>query len=212
MSVKKQKTIVELWGLPGVGKTTLGREFAANGYQFIASGPRKMNRLKLCALYPLVVLIWCTTFLVGMTKGHSIQVVRYNVAVFFDSLEKIHCAKKSIQSLVVIDEGMVQRILSIADIVTSDRYIHLLLRWCPIGDITVLVADREVTKDRYSSDHPRVVANPEAFASWKQAVVAIVPVVTRQLHTLPGVNIVKKDSNETLYTDITSIISNSHEK
>lgn len=187
MQKSRDKIIVELWGLPGVGKTTLAKQLKKAGFHFISSNTVRINHFSLSVLHPIVVLVWFFYILRTMINNRSFLIARYNAAVFFDSLEKIHSAQKSKHKMIVIDEGMIQRLLSISDVIHSSEQIDFLLKWSPLGDISVFVNDRVIEKNRYDSSHPRVVININKFVEWQQNMFSLLPLISDRLNNISSV-------------------------
>lgn len=151
MSPKRSNHIIELYGLPGVGKSTLAQTLEKTyGYTRIAIPYRHMSRLRLFSLYPRTFLLWIQ--LIGKNFWHTknVALLKYNISLLFSSLEKVYEAQQAAsEHPVVLDEGLLQRFLSYADIVIDEHTIAAMVRRMPIGTQLVLVDDREPTTSRF---------------------------------------------------------------
>jgi hypothetical protein len=169
MSLANDKIIVELYGIPGGGKSTLARSMAAtHGFTHVtALGVTRLEYLTLFYHYTYTVLSWLPLIIKNYFKVKSIKHLRYNISLLFVSLKKIHLAQKNTQHHVVIDEGLIQRFLSYSDIVLSEKDIKRLLLASPLGTVVVLVNDRAVDKDRYDEEHDRGSLGMERLKEWR---------------------------------------------
>lgn len=168
MSPQSAKVIIELYGLPGGGKTTLARALVKqHGFELIPDSLKKHHYVTLSVRYPHVVLAWWPLLLQGYLKTKSFSLFTYNLALFFSSLRKIDRALHSSSPKVVVDEGLLQRLLSYSDVVHSEATIKRLLSVSPKGTILLLVNDHSVPTDRYSSSHLRAKQGETYLAEWK---------------------------------------------
>ena len=192
MSRPSNKEIIELYGLPGAGKTTLAKRLVAE-YGFVLSAPilKKTNYLTLTVQYPSVVYAWLKV----ITKNHrhtkNWSLFTYNVSLLFSSLQKINEAFKSSAPAVIVDEGLVQRLLSYSDVVLTEKEIKTLLKISPKGRTIFFVNDREVLGDRYSPSHVRTKLGEEYLAKWKHNLKQNLTLVTHVLGASPDVDLIE---------------------
>ena len=170
MSHANDKIIIELYGIPGGGKSTLARTMASeHGFTHItALGVSRLEYLTLFYHYTYTVLSWLPLIIRNYFKVKSIKHLRYNISLLFVSLKKIHLAQKSPQQKTVIDEGLIQRFLSYSDLVLTDGEITRLLAASPLGTVLVHVNDRQVEKDRYDEAHDRGSLGLKRLENWRQ--------------------------------------------
>jgi hypothetical protein len=169
MSQRSPKVVIELYGLPGSGKSTLARQFARE-YGFTHVTATSVSRLEYLTLfyhYTCVVLSWLPLILKNYFKVKSIKHFRYNIALLFVSLKKIHLAIKSKDEKVIIDEGLIQRFLSYSDIILTEKDIIRLLKVSPLGTVVILLNDRYITTDRYDEAHDRGSLGLARLAQWR---------------------------------------------
>ncbi|MCA9360811.1 hypothetical protein H6785_00745 [Candidatus Nomurabacteria bacterium] len=168
MSPEKSKVIVELYGLPGVGKTTFSEKLKEEyNFEIIPHDQNKFKLFPLTIKYPFVVYSWFLLIFKNYQKNKNWKIFKYDLSIFFSSLKKIDDAKKSTQKYVVVDEGLVQRFLSYSADVHSEQTIKKLLTMGPVGSALVHVDHIEVLKNRYNPDHVRMESGKDMFESWK---------------------------------------------
>jgi hypothetical protein len=198
MLQKNHRILIELFGLPGAGKSTLARELSGKyGYIHIQNEPLSfLEYLRYTITQPRLVFSWlwliCKNFLATKSTTHA----RYNVSLLFTSLKKLHRAKRA-RGTVIIDEGLLQRFLSYSDIPLSPQLVRRLLFLSSIGSVIVLVNDRVVLKDRFDSPaHARAKEGPVRLAQWRTTMAENITVVSGVLKTLPSVQYIEtKDTS-----------------
>lgn len=185
MSLASNKTIIELYGIPGGGKSTLARTVAAeHGFTHVtALGVTRLEYLTLFYHYTYTVLSWLPLIIKNYHTVKSIKHLRYNISLLFVSLKKIHLAKKSSQQTVIIDEGLIQRFLSYSDLILSDQEITRLLGASPLGTVLVVVNDRPVEKDRYDEAHDRGSLGMERLKGWRHNMTQNIATINQILHS-----------------------------
>ena len=168
MSQKNAKLIIELYGQPGVGKSTLGRTLASeHGFTHIAGTlATKRDYFVLTVRYPLAVLGWFSLILANFFKTGRLAQLRYNTSLLFAALKNQRLALNSPASKVVIDEALVQRFLSYSDVTFSPGVVRLLLRLSPLGHIMIHVNDRVAKEDRYRKGGQRASYGEAYLAAW----------------------------------------------
>jgi hypothetical protein len=168
MSQRSDRVIIELFGLPGVGKSTLGRTFKDRyGFTHVtATSVSRFEYLFLFLRYPKAVLAWLLLICKNYQVTKSMRHFRYNVALLFVSLKKIHHANNGLGKTVV-DEGLLQRVLSYSDVVLTKEEIAGVLKLSPLGTVLIEVNDRVVEKDRYDEAHDRGSEGDARLTQWR---------------------------------------------
>ncbi len=170
MSPKSSSVIIELYGLPGVGKSTLAKRLQSEcGGEIVSHEPKKWRVVTLTIRYPKTVFCWTRIILKNFLKTRSFSVLIHNLSLLFSSLQKIDDAMNDVsKSLKIIDEGLLQRFLSCADVVLSEKDIERALAVSPIGTHVVLVNDREPQNNRYqNADNVRTKLGDAYLERWQ---------------------------------------------
>ncbi len=169
MLLKKDKIIIELYGIPGVGKSTLARKLVdeENFTHFTGSTVTRFDYIKLTLKHPITVTGWLRLILKNYFEIKSTKHLRYNISLLFNSLKRIHQAKKSSATYSVIDEGLVQRFLSYSNIILSEKDITRLIKISPLGNFIILVNNREVASDRYTEAYDRASEGLDKLQRWR---------------------------------------------
>ena len=208
MSQKSNKIIIELYGLPGVGKSTLARTLALEHGFFLvpSSSVSRFDYIALSMRYPLMVGYWLLLIFKNYQVTKSIKHLRYNISLLFMSLKKILTAYRSKQLRVVVDEGLLQRLLSCSDILLSKKDIARLVACSPHGNLLVLVNDREVLHDRFtSSAHARASEGETLLKQWRQNLKANLETLTPVIQCLSLTHFeTKKSSVDAILAQISS--------
>lgn len=167
--------IVECFGLPGSGKTTLCSElerYAPGRIVRLTLRGRVERALWLisgCMLHSRLALrLWR---LIKAEPAPIRSYVRHLISVSFALTMKAHFAHwRRASSLLLIDEGMIQRLLSLTAQNRVDEYLILILPLVGSHGLVVIRGGSferyEVADDRYCS--PRFVQGKEAYDTWKR--------------------------------------------
>lgn len=194
MSLKNYKHI-ELWGLPGVGKTTLTEKLVTEkGYFFIAARQMPLQKIRLMYRYPLVMFYWMPLIIRCYTTIRSLSLFRYNVALLFAALQRQYDAEMNPGRKSVIDESLLQRLLSYSDVLVSESEVEKLLSVSPVGEVVVCVNHREVESDRYSGGHLRNSLGEGYVKQWRQNMRINHETLRRVLERVKDVNYVETSS------------------
>lgn len=169
MSLTKNKTILELYGLPGAGKSTLAKELEEKyGAVRIAVPFRTTSRIKLVVRYPKTFFVWLNIIWRNFWATKNFAIMKYNFSLLFSSLEKIMLAEKTDASIIVLDEGLLQRFLSYSDVVLKKQEIALAITSIPIKVVAILVNNTEPTTDRFSdTSNVRAQQSAQYLEWWK---------------------------------------------
>ncbi|MEK7462331.1 MAG: hypothetical protein AAB618_02045 [Patescibacteria group bacterium] len=168
MSQGSDKIIIELFGLPGVGKSTLGRLLKErHGVKHItATSVTRAEYLGLFLRYPRSVMAWLVLIIKNYHATKSLKHLRYNAALLFVAFKKIHQARLA-ETSTVVDEGLLQRFLSYSDILLTRKQIEEVIKLSPRGTVIICVNDRVVEKDRYDQAHDRGSQGSERLERWR---------------------------------------------
>lgn len=187
--------IIEFLGAPGAGKTRLLHSLirAEDREVRVVS---KMNALRGFLLFsvrhPISVSVWC---LILMTRGRSL--FRYKTGLMVRAMAaRAYAEREEKHRLVYIDEGMVQRMLTVFDEPIPDNFARLLLHLTPLPDVVIAVHGGTFERFTLASNRgnsPRLRYGTEALDRWMRAVrgnfslmLALLPSLTRVVSCTHG--------------------------
>ena len=165
----KSNSVVELYGLPGIGKTTYAEAIALEE-GFLHHQPTSVTLLQVMVMFachPLLTGRWLTLFFRCWIVNRSFALLRYNLVLFFGSLQSTIDAHNATEQKVVIDEGLVQRLLSASDVVLKKDEVRRLLSLVVDTVTFVRVTGRTPTKKHSTSTHPRYSLDPMILKQWQ---------------------------------------------
>ena len=131
--VTKPKVMVELYGLPGSGKTTLAKELKAKYSRIDHQRPRSrgMGFVYFILRYPIKALVWSMTLLKHTWLNDDWSLFRYRLAILLNTFECIGSGVRSKKGLVVLEEGLLQRISAVYESKRTPEEMSFLLRFLP---------------------------------------------------------------------------------
>ena len=182
--------IIEFFGEPGSGKTTLLKNAASAlgaraAYVRVDSSIEALARSLLFTLaHPALAFFWFAE-----TVKESRGLFRYKMALVVRSLAAIQKASRSRREVVLIDEGLLQRILSVYDRVLSDEEVRRVLAHARTAERVVVCRGGDFSRfvsepDRFNS--PRVRAGEEHLRQWIATVRANASRIAAALEPLGG--------------------------
>ena len=165
--------IIEFFGIPGGGKTHLM-------WQLIIRMPdaceaRALSRHEItrgasrfALRHPLCFLVWMAELGV-----HANGLFRYKLGLLLRGMAARAVAESSQSRIAFIDEGVLQRILTVFDVPLSERHIKFLLMVTPLSPVVVCVRGGEF--GRFAAAHnrfdsPRVQGGEKKLRTWMQTV------------------------------------------
>lgn len=166
--------IVEFFGVPGGGKTRLLRLLAASipgasEARAASRGSIARGASHFALRHPLSFLVWMSELCV-----HANGLFRYKLGLLLRSMAARALSERVGHSQVTfVDEGLLQRLLTIFDTPLSPRHIAVLLKATPLPDMVVIVRGGEFGRfttadNRFNS--PRVKGGENRLQDWMQSV------------------------------------------
>lgn len=168
--------IIELYGLPGSGKTTHAKNLVANYEYVLIPNPKNTTLEKLSASFrhPGIVLFFLREIIFETIKNKTWLLVIFKISVLFSTLIKIIKASKcSADQKVLIDEGLLQRILSIYETKLSASKLKQILLICAkhFNEVIIIDSKYECFKRYKDPKNLRILLGNEYFEQWKEAVI-----------------------------------------
>lgn len=136
--------IIEFFGVPGGGKTQILRQLTTlipNAGESLVPSRRAIafGTLHFALRHPLSFLIWMSELAV-----HANGLFRYKLGLLLRSMAmRTYSEAAARSSVTFIDEGLLQRMLTIFDNPLSPRHIKFLLRMTPRPDAVIVVRGGE---------------------------------------------------------------------
>lgn len=171
--------IIEFYGLPGSGKTTIARALEKKDpakFVYLHTSPRK-EIIKLVPLFFIhhigITIFWLKELFFKCFKSHFFPLFRYKLHLLLITFVQYQKAKNYKNKVVLLDEGFLQRILSIYESrLTKDKIIHYFNHLIK-ADLIVFTKNSESEFSRFiSSSHkdqsPRTKLGEEYLSQWME--------------------------------------------
>lgn len=148
---------IELFGLPGSGKTTLASALEKAGAGFARARNKEHSRaFRYMLFHPLVTAYWFFVTLSETAKSGTWRLLRAKLSLLyytFAFLHKASQASRGTAGIMVVDEGLVQRMLSIFETKKDVRALGRALRFTPKPALYILVSGNpELYFKRYEGE------------------------------------------------------------
>jgi len=206
--------IIEFFGVPGGGKTQLLRQLVAtmpDAREALATTRRGIARgaLLFALQHSISFVVW-----MGELLTHSNGLLRYKLGLLLRTMAACSLAEKNNDSFATfIDEGFLQRILTIFDTPLTARHINFILKMTPLPDQVVVIHGGEFGRFTTASNRhnsPRVRGGEEKLQAWMKnmrANAAMVEEVLPQYTKVVVVNREQQDAELVVHNAIISQVS-----
>lgn len=166
----KPKKIIELYGLPGSGKTSLSKKLAEKHMSTIRQQPtrRGFGLAYFIAQFPGVFFFWMKEFSMSIFGRGASNLARFRLAILLDTLEAVGRAWYQEKGMVILEEGLFQRVASVYEVKKTSNELMPIVQHIPLPDALVVVDVTEEHFARYRhSDHPRAQLGENYLEAWK---------------------------------------------
>ncbi|OGY94845.1 MAG: hypothetical protein A2406_04550 [Candidatus Komeilibacteria bacterium RIFOXYC1_FULL_37_11] len=162
--------IIELYGLSGSGKSTLARRLVEiDSAKFVlADFSNKLERYFYLLLYLINNPVTFTNWLLFLWQNRKL--FSYKLHLLFLSMAKLQKAVLIKDKKVLLDEGLLQRVLTIADSEIDNRLLDKLLKHLnKLGHLIIMEGGDWQRFVKYSNkeNSPRVKMGQEYLESWQ---------------------------------------------
>ncbi len=138
--------MIELCGLPGVGKSTLARMLEQHGYEKVrvnGKGDLLLTNIQYLLRYPTAFLkLFFAIVKVSLTHGRFYPLF---MNVFLDTNARIFKAKHS-SKLSIVDQGNLQGLLSLSYHPLTEKNVAVFLKHLPKPDLILILKTDEDTR------------------------------------------------------------------
>lgn len=134
--------IIECFGIPGAGKSTVTSLLVSEfGFKEVPKQVSKIYWIHFFSKYPFFVCRWCFSLLKESFLSRSFSLGRFKLAVFLNTIGRIHYADKhySKEELVILDEGLVQRIFTLFESPKISKDYDTLIKKIPVKHLIIQI-------------------------------------------------------------------------
>jgi ubiquinone/menaquinone biosynthesis C-methylase UbiE len=170
----KPTRLVEFYGLSGAGKTTLAKELTEKDsiMKSIRLRKRGVGFRHFVFHNPVIFFFWLKEmFYYALFHGDRV-LFRHRLSILLSTFEVFGSAQRAQKGIVVLEEGLFQRIFSIYEQKRSaDDFIPLLKR-LPKIDMLVVVdrGDNHFSRYKLNGDNPRAHLGESYMSTWKEII------------------------------------------
>jgi len=148
--------IAECFGVPGSGKSVLtSRLSSRKGFGTVPRYVPRLQSFLFTVVHPIFVLLWVVTLMRECWQTHTWVLFRFKISVFANTIGRIQYADTHAQkeNVTILDEGLLQRMLSLFETVQTPKRCALWLRYIPKTRVIVHTksTDNVMTKQKLST-------------------------------------------------------------
>ena len=197
--------VIEFFGVPGSGKTTGARYLSSElGIPFVKGGEGKSTSAVMCAItHPVKTSFFLVVALQQTAHSHTWALFRWRIRTILGTFSILHRATRH-GSDTIVDEGLLQRVLSIYEEALTEANASRIVRLLS-PELVVYITDTERQFQRYNdSTHPRRRLGDGYMDRWKDIVRQNTGLLYRSLAGNGTPCVVASDSCDTRIADAIS--------
>lgn len=169
----KNNLVIEIAGLPGSYKTTLANAIVARFSEVKRIGamplcPRLFYFLWYCFAHPIKLTFWKLM----LYKEGPLRLFRYKIHLWWTATARFQKARQ-VHGPALLDEGTVQRVLSVLEHNVSETEMSRILSYTPLPDIILILSGgtfgRFFDADKKDKS-PRANLGTEYLSGWKETI------------------------------------------
>lgn len=169
--------VLEFFGPPGSGKSTLAKNLVkrdGNRFQIVHISSF-YERMRYCLYFafshPISVVYWLSIL---VRNSYSLELFRYKFHLLSISMAKTMKAKMTDGEIKIIDEGLLQRGLSLFEDILDDNKIRVMISHIPVKCVYLVFSGGKFERFTTESDKensPRFRRGSDYYEKWQRIVV-----------------------------------------
>ncbi|MFA6466926.1 MAG: hypothetical protein WCV71_03635 [Patescibacteria group bacterium] len=162
--------LLELYGLPGSGKSTLAKRLAEiDSSKFVVVNfSNKLSRYFYLLLYIINHPVNFYQWIMFLLQNKKLFI--YKLHLLFLSLAKMQKASFIKNKQALVDEGLLQRVLTISDNLVDDKSLDKLLKYL-VSPVHLIIMEGGVfhrfITDEQKDNSPRLKLGQDYFVAWQ---------------------------------------------
>lgn len=163
--------IIELFGLPGSGKTTFGNNLDKGNFIFIKSKKYSFIFKVICIFKYLIFFFWLKEIILETLKFKKWKLVRFKVSLVISTLctfSEANSIKNNTEKNILLDEGFLQRLLSVYEEKKDIEFFQKIVKKVLLTDCVFIINFNFNIFLRYEDTrNNRKILGEDYFNNWK---------------------------------------------